>query len=83
MGALVLDEARKLALLSHILTALSVEALCGTRGSFDSFIHQCRPHPSQIESANLVWNLLENSQFATLHEEEVTIEEDKGELRQE
>lgn len=62
---------------------MSVEALYGMRGSFHPFIQECRPHPGQIESANLVWNLLENSQFAILHEEEVTIEEDEGKLRQE
>jgi len=82
VAALVLDDARKLTLLSHILTAMSVEALYGMRGSFHPFIQECRPHPGQIESANLVWNLLENSQFAILHEEEVTIEEDEGKLRQ-
>jgi phenylalanine ammonia-lyase len=36
----------------------------------------------QIESARLVWNLLENSKFAQSEEPEVTIAEDEGTLRQ-
>ena len=36
----------------------------------------------QIESAKLIWDLLEGSTFATIHEKEVSIEEDGGELRQ-
>ena len=36
----------------------------------------------QIESAKLIWDLLEGSTFATMHEKEVSIEEDGGELRQ-
>ncbi|KAJ3726952.1 L-Aspartase-like protein [Lentinula raphanica] len=83
VASLALDDAVKLTLLSHVLTAMGVEALCGTRGSFHPFIHDvARPHPGQIESAKLVWNLLENSQFAVLQENEVTIEEDDGTLRQ-
>ncbi|KAJ4483808.1 L-Aspartase-like protein [Lentinula aciculospora] len=83
VASLVLDDAVKLTMLSHVLTAMGVEALCGTRGSFHPFIHDvARPHPGQIESARLVWNLLEDSQLAVLQEEEVTIEEDEGTLRQ-
>lgn len=83
VASLVLHDAVKLMLFSHVLTAMGVEALCGTRASFHPFIHDiARPHPGQIESAKLVWNLLENSQFAVLQEEEVTIEQDEGTLRQ-
>jgi phenylalanine ammonia-lyase len=83
VASLALNDAVKLTLLSHILTAMGVEALCGTRESFHPFIHDtARPHPGQIESAKLVWNLLENSQFSTLVEKELTIEEDEGKLRQ-
>ena len=58
----------------------------------------CRPHPGQvssfldvksivdifvqIESAKLIWDLLEGSTFATTDEKEVSIKEDGGELRQ-
>ncbi|KIK69061.1 hypothetical protein GYMLUDRAFT_35104 [Collybiopsis luxurians FD-317 M1] len=83
VASLALHDAVKLTLLSHVLTAMGVEALNGTRASFHPFIHDvARPHPGQIESAKLVWDLLENSQFAVLQEEEVTIEQDEGTLRQ-
>lgn len=79
VASLALHDAVKLTLLSHVLTAIGVEALNGTRASFHPFIHDvARPHPGQIESAKLVWDLLENSQFAVLQEEEVTIEQDEG-----
>lgn len=83
VASLVLNDAVHLALLTQICTAMGTEALAGTRGSFDPFIHAvARPHPGQIESAKIIWDLLEGSQFAVTHEEEVTIAEDIGQLRQ-
>ncbi|KAG6841376.1 hypothetical protein C0991_011716 [Blastosporella zonata] len=83
VAALALNDAVHLALLAQVCTAMGTEALAGTRGSFDPFIHDiARPHPGQIESAKLIWDLLEGSTFATTYEEEVTIEEDGGVLRQ-
>jgi phenylalanine ammonia-lyase len=35
-----------------------------------------------MEAAKNIWDLLEGSTFAQTHEEEVTIEEDEGVLRQ-
>ncbi len=79
---------------------MGVEALAGTRASFDPFIHVvARPHPGQVcytsllrvsgtdihlqvESAKIIWDLLEDSQFAITHEDEVSIKEDEGTLRQ-
>lgn len=83
VGCLVLNDAVHLALLSMVCTALGVEALAGSRGSFDPFIHDiARPHPGQIESAKIVWDLLDGSKFAITSEQEKTIEEDSGILRQ-
>ncbi|KAG6857204.1 hypothetical protein H0H87_008270 [Tephrocybe sp. NHM501043] len=83
VAALALNDAVHLALLAQVCTAMGTEALAGTRGSFDPFIHDiARPHPGQIESAKLIWDLLEGSTFATTREEEVTIEEDGGVLKQ-
>ena len=62
---------------------MGTEALIGTVGSFDKFIHDvCRPHPGQIEVAKNIRGLLDDSQLATKHEDEVHIAEDEGELRQ-
>ncbi|KAJ7594953.1 L-Aspartase-like protein, partial [Mycena floridula] len=83
VASLALNDAVHLALLAQVCTAMGTEALAGNRGSFDPFIHAvARPHPGQVESAKLIWDLLEDSHFAVIHEEEVTIAEDKGHLRQ-
>ncbi|KAG6829971.1 hypothetical protein H0H92_002776 [Tricholoma furcatifolium] len=82
VAALALNDAIHLAFLALVCTAMGTEALTGSRGSFDSFIHDIRPHPGQIESARIIWDLLEGSTFAATHEDEVTIDEDEGVLRQ-
>ena len=85
VASLVLNDAVHLALLAQILTAMGVEALLGTQASFHPFIHdECRPHPGQVEVARTIYNLLDGSSFATAadHEEEASIDDDKGVLRQ-
>ncbi|KAF8229019.1 phenylalanine ammonia-lyase [Tricholoma matsutake] len=83
VASLALNDAVHLALLTQVCTAMGTEALAGTRASFDRFIHSvARPHPGQIESAKVIWDLLEGSTFATTHEKEVSIQEDEGTLRQ-
>ncbi|KAF8161270.1 L-Aspartase-like protein [Crassisporium funariophilum] len=83
VAALALNDAVHLMLLSQVCTAMGTEALAGTRTSFDPFINQiARPHPGQTETAKNIWDLLEGSKFAVTHEEEVSIEEDEGTLRQ-
>ncbi|KAF8908037.1 L-Aspartase-like protein [Mucidula mucida] len=83
VASLALNDAVHLTLLAQVCTAMGVEALTGTRASFDPFIHAvARPHPGQVESAKIIWDLLEDSHFAQTHEEEVSIKEDEGSLRQ-
>jgi phenylalanine ammonia-lyase len=47
-AAVVLHDTHFLAVLSQIITAMSVEALNGTAESFDPFLSSCRPHPGQV-----------------------------------
>ena len=83
VAALALNDAVHLTLLSQVCTAMGTEALAGSRTSFDPFISSvARPHPGQIETAKNIWDLLEGSTFAVGHEEEQTIKEDEGTLRQ-
>ncbi|KAJ2928292.1 hypothetical protein H1R20_g8793, partial [Candolleomyces eurysporus] len=83
VASLVLNDAVHMGLLAQVCTAMGTEALSGTRLSFHSFINcTARPHPGQIETARNMWNLLEGSQFAVTEEEEVSIKEDGGVLRQ-
>ncbi|KAK0461174.1 L-Aspartase-like protein [Desarmillaria tabescens] len=83
VASLALNDAVHLALLAQICTALGTEALSGTLGNYDPFIHAtARPHPGQVESASHIWNLLQGSKLANTHEEEVSITQDKYSLRQ-
>ncbi|KAF8897039.1 L-Aspartase-like protein [Gymnopilus junonius] len=83
VAALAVEDAVNLALLAQVCTAMGTEALNGTRASYVSFIHAtARPHPGQVECAQNLYNLLEGSKLAQLHEEEVGLEQDKYSLRQ-
>nr|GAT60527.1 phenylalanine ammonium lyase [Mycena chlorophos] len=85
VAALALNDAVHLTVLAQVCTAMCTEALLGSRGSYDAFIHAiARPHPGQIECAQNIWNLLEGSALVENphHEEEHTIQEDKYTLRQ-
>lgn len=83
VAALTLHDAAALALLGGVCTAVGTEALHGTRASFDPFIHvDARPHPGQIEAAGIMYGLLDGSMLAETEEEELSIAEDKGTLRQ-
>ncbi|TDL23040.1 phenylalanine ammonia-lyase [Rickenella mellea] len=84
VAALALSDAAHLALLAQVCTAMGTEALLGTKASHVPFLHNvARPHPGQVEVAANILNLLKGSKLATSHEEEdVTIDEDKGTLRQ-
>ncbi|TEB37626.1 phenylalanine ammonium lyase [Coprinellus micaceus] len=83
VAALALHDAAHLALLAQICTAMGVEALRGNRSSFHSFIHAtARPHPGQVESAQTMWDLLQGSKLAHMHEEEVSLKADRYSLKQ-
>ncbi|KAJ7622840.1 phenylalanine ammonia-lyase [Mycena polygramma] len=83
VAALVLSDATHLAMLAQVCTAMGTEVLLGERMNYAPFIHAvARPHPGQVEAAQTIWDLLNGSKLAHGHEEEVTIEEDQGELRQ-
>ncbi|PPQ79955.1 hypothetical protein CVT25_003027 [Psilocybe cyanescens] len=83
VAALAIDDAVLLALLAQVCIAMGTEALNGTRGSYASFIHVvARPHPGQVECAKNIYDLLQGSKLATLHEEEVGLNDDRYSLRQ-
>ncbi|KAF7799903.1 hypothetical protein EIP86_011145 [Pleurotus ostreatoroseus] len=83
VAALALYDAAHLALLSQVCTAMGTEAMLGAQGSFAPFIHAiARPHPGQIEVASNILQMLSGSRLAASEEEDCTIEDDAGELRQ-
>lgn len=63
-AALATGDAHRLALISDLCTALCVEALTGNVGHFHPLIHQQKPHPGQVASAERVRTLLEGSRLA-------------------
>ena len=69
VAALALQESHQLAVLSQVLTAMGVEAIAGTVGSFDSFFAQVRPHRGQIETAKNIRKFLQGSLLAKNQED--------------
>ena len=61
VGTLALHDALGQAALAQVLTAMTVEALCGTDESFDPFFAKVRPHPGQIEAAQNIFGFLSQS----------------------
>jgi histidine ammonia-lyase len=67
MAALGIVRARRLAQSADLACALSLEALQGSRSSFQPSIHRTRPLTGQRESAANVWRLLEGSAVIESH----------------
>ena len=69
-AALAAVDARRIASLADICTAMCVEALRGIAGPFDRFLHDvAKPHSGQIRSAANVRTLLEGSELAKAYDE--------------
>lgn len=64
VAALAIQNVNCLAILSQITTAMNVEALMGTKESFDPLFAQVRPHPGQIEASRNILSFLSESQLA-------------------
>ncbi|WGV26193.1 HAL/PAL/TAL family ammonia-lyase [Halotia branconii] len=54
-------DARVLLALAMGVHALAIQGLCGTNQSFHPFIHQRKPHPGQLWTANQMFSLLQGS----------------------
>ena len=67
MAALGAVRARRLAKVSDVACALSLEALQGSRSSFSAAVHRSRPLKGQQESAANIWRLLEGSAIIESH----------------
>ncbi|KAI9803698.1 MAG: hypothetical protein M1833_000610 [Piccolia ochrophora] len=81
-GSLALHDAHGLALLSQALTAMSVEALTGTKESFHPFFAESRPHPGQIESARNILAYLEGSHLTQVNNgTEASLRQDRYSIR--
>ena len=68
IAALVVHDAVRLAKLADIACAMSLEVLMGSSSEFDLRIHQLRPHPGQIASAENMLRLTTASEIIRSHE---------------
>ncbi|MEL6185127.1 MAG: histidine ammonia-lyase, partial [Myxococcota bacterium] len=67
VGSLALLEAERLAVLADVVGAVSLEADRGTPVAFDPRIHQARPHPGQLLSAENLRRLVDDSRVRDSH----------------
>ena len=57
-AVLAVWDARELAFVADLCTAMASEALLGNRGHFNAFLFEAKPHPGQMESARIIRDLL-------------------------
>ena len=69
VGTLALLAAELLVDSADVIGALTLDALRGTDAAFDPRIHQVRPHPGQLRTAENLRRLLEGSQIRESHRE--------------
>jgi phenylalanine ammonia-lyase len=83
VAALAMHEAHCQTALSQVLTAMSVEALCGTDESFDPFFAKVRPHPGQEESARNIYAFLAGSKLVHRSDgsEQASLRQDRYSIR--
>ena len=68
IAALVVNDAIRLAKLADIACAMSLEVLMGSNSEFDPRIHQIRPHPGQVASAENMLRLTSDSEIILSHQ---------------
>ncbi|KAF7894594.1 uncharacterized protein EAF01_010044 [Botrytis porri] len=82
VASLAIHEAIMQALLSQILTAMSVEALAGTDESFDPFFAEVRPHRGQTVSAKNIYSFLAGSKLTKRNDtQEFHLRQDRYSIR--
>ena len=70
MGCLAIHRARLLVDADDAACALTVEAMLGSERPFEKRIHDLRPHPGQIRSAERIRNLLKGSEISASHHDD-------------
>jgi histidine ammonia-lyase len=67
VGILALLAAETLVDTADVIGALTLDALHGTDAAFDERIHQARPHPGQLKTAQNLRRMLEGSEIRESH----------------
>ncbi len=68
IGVLSVFDAIRLSKMTDIACAMSLEVLMGSQSEFDPCIHQVRPHPGQIMTAENILRLTADSEIIRSHE---------------
>jgi len=68
IASLVVHDAIRLAKLADIACAMSLEVLMGSNSEFDPRIHEIRPHPGQVASADNMLRLTADSGIILSHQ---------------
>ncbi len=69
IGVLAVHDALRLLKMTDIAAAMSLEVLMGSRTEFDPRIHQIRPHPGQMVSADNMSKITQNSSIISSHKD--------------
>ncbi|MGW7082789.1 aromatic amino acid lyase [Streptomyces sp. NPDC054871] len=64
-AVLAAADARELACVAEIATAMTLEALHGNASALHPFVHANKPHQGQVKSADVIRTLLAGSRLAT------------------
>jgi histidine ammonia-lyase len=67
IGVLVVHDAIRLSKLADIACAMTLEVLMGSNSEFDPLIHQVRPHPGQVITAENMRRLTAESEIIASH----------------
>ena len=67
IGVLAVNDALQLSKAADIACAMSLEVLMGSNSEFDPRIHQVRPHPGQIATADNILRLIQDSALIESH----------------
>jgi histidine ammonia-lyase/phenylalanine ammonia-lyase len=73
-AVLAVHDARELAFVADLCTAMASQALMGNRGHFNDFLFEAKPHPGMIESAANIRALLDGSPLTHDAEEVVPLD---------
>ena len=65
----VLNKSQILLECADVIGALSVESSLSSRKVFDPKIHSLKQHPGQKESAQIIWNILKDSEIVVSHKD--------------
>jgi len=68
IGVLVVNDAVRLSKTADIACAMTLEVLMGSNSEFDPRIHQVRPHPGQLATADNILRLTADSGIIASHE---------------